>query len=208
MKVLIADDHEIVRKGLAQILQEGFPEISITEVADTHDLIHMSGMETFDFIISDLAMPGGGGLQAIRKIRESNKVTPIMIITNYPEEQYMIKVIQLGASGFLNKEAASDELILAIKKILTGRRYVQKSLANQISVKSMKMAGLLPHELLEEEEHDVMIRLAQGFPDSEVARQMNLNQQVVTQYRSGIFKKLRIKSISELMRYIIQNSLI
>lgn len=208
MKILIADDHEIVRKGLSQILQDGFPEVIITEAADTQELIRNSISKSFDFIISDLSMPGGGGLTAIQKIRDYNSTIPIMIITNYPEEQYMIKVMQLGASGFLNKEAASEELIKAIKKLMTGKRYVQESLANEITDKSMKMAGLLPHELLGEEEHDVMIRLSQGFPVAEVARQLNLNQQLISDYRISIFKKLRIKSNAELMRYVIQNNLI
>ena len=129
LSVLIADDYEIIRTGIKYILQEEFALAEIGEAFDTASLIEMASVQTWDLIISDISMPGGGGLVALKKILEKNPDQKVLIITIYPEEQYAIRVIKDGAYGFLNKDTAPDELITAVKTILSGQRYLPPATA-------------------------------------------------------------------------------
>jgi len=123
IKILIADDHEIVRCGIKQILQDEFPEETIEEAMDTDTLINKAISSHWDIIVSDLKMPGGGGLAAIRKIHDHQPLIPVLILSFYPEEQYVLSLLKAGAAGFLNKDAASEKLINAVKIILSGHNY-------------------------------------------------------------------------------------
>jgi len=132
LKVLIADDYEIIRTGIKYILQEEFTRVEIGEAFDTASLIEMASAQNWDLIISDISMPGGGGLVALKKILEKKPDQKILIITIYPEEQYAIRVIKDGAFGFLNKDTAPNELIQAVKMILSGHRYLPPAIAHKM----------------------------------------------------------------------------
>jgi two-component system, NarL family, invasion response regulator UvrY len=194
LRILIADDHEIVRRGIKQILQEGlsFPEIG----------------EAWDIVISDLSMPGGGGIEAIAAIRLEKPQQRILIVSIYPEEQYAVRVIRLGASGYLNKDAATEELLKAVQVILSGRRYIHPFIAEKITLALRNQAGLLPHELLSEREFDVMIKLVSGATISEIAEQLSLSPNTVSTYRSRILQKMDMKSNAEIITYAIKNHLV
>ena len=208
LKILIADDHEIMRRGIKQILVEGFSFVEIAEVSDTSSLIEKALSEHWDIIISDISMPGGGGLSAIPVIREKKPQQRILIISIYPQEQYAIRSISTGAAGFLNKEAATDELLTAIETILSGRKYVHPVLAEKMTGAQQRQAGLLPHELLSERELEVMIKLASGFPVIEIARQLSLSENTIRTYRLRVMDKMDMKSTADLMRYVIENKLV
>lgn len=208
LRILIADDHEIVRRGIKQILLEGFTFVEIGEAYDTTSLIDKALNDNWDIIISDISMPGGGGLSALPIIREKKPKQQILILSIYPEEQYAVRSISSGASGFLNKEAATDELLKAVATILAGRKYVHPVLAEKMSGAQQKQAGLLPHELLSERELEVFIKLASGFPVTEIARQLSLSVNTVSTYRLRVMDKMDMKSNADLMRYVIENKLV
>jgi two-component system, NarL family, invasion response regulator UvrY len=208
LRILIADDHEIVRRGIKQILQEGMSFLEIGEASDTNALIARATEEDWDIIISDLSMPGGGGMIAIPRIHEAKPGIPILIISIYPEEQYAVKAIRLGASGYLNKDAATDELLKAVNVILSGRRYLHPTVAEKLTFELRQQAGLLPHELLSEREFEVMTRLVAGSSVSEIACQLTLSPNTVSTYRSRILLKMDMRTNADLIRYAVVNNLL
>lgn len=207
LRVLIADDHEVVRRGIRQILLEGLPFPEIGEAPDTAILISKALAEEWDIIISDLSMPGGGGLEAIREIKKSKPRQPILIVSIFPEEQYAVKVLSMGASGFLNKDAATEELLNAVKMIIAGRRFIQPVIAEKLTESLRRQAGLQAHELLSEREHEVMMKLVRGLTVSEIAAQLAVSPNTVSTYRSRILLKMNLKTNADLITYAVQNGL-
>ncbi len=207
MKILIADDHEVVRRGIREILVEGLSFIQVGEAGDTSSLVEMALAEDWDIVISDLSMPGGGGIEAIRRIREMKPVQKILIITIYPEEQYAIRVFQAGATGFLNKDTAPDQLIRAVQTIMDGKKYIQPSLAEKMTAVIGLEANLLPHELLSEREMEVMLRIAKGQSVSQIAKELSLNPNTISTYRSRILQKMELSSNTEITRYTVEQKL-
>jgi len=132
LKVLIADDYEIIRSGIKHILQEEFTLAEIGEACDTPSLVEMATIQDWDIIISDISMPGGGGLEGLKKILEKKPAQKVLIITVYSEEQYAVRAINAGAFGFLKKDTAPDQLITAVKMILAGHRYIPPTIADEI----------------------------------------------------------------------------
>jgi DNA-binding NarL/FixJ family response regulator len=207
LKILIADDHIIVRRGIMQILLEGFPELEIGEAADTTSLVEKAVSENWDLIISDISMPGGGGLIALKKIRELKPGQPVLIVTIFPEEQYALPVFRAGASGFLNKDTAAEELLIAVKKILAGHRYLPASLAEKLKPEQCREAGILPHELLSETGLEIMYRYADGQRTEDMAEQMQLATVEVSNSILQIMDKLALSTRQELVQYIQDNQL-
>src|ERR1041384_6983858 len=132
-KIIIADDHTIVRKGLIQILYDGIPDIKVTEVSDGNELLKEVRANKFDIAISDLSMPGKNGMEALKQIKEEFPKLPILILSMHPEDQYALRVIKAGASGYLTKDSAPDEMIKAVTQILNGRKYITASLAERLA---------------------------------------------------------------------------
>jgi two-component system invasion response regulator UvrY len=207
LRILIADDHEIVRRGIKQILLEGLMNPEIGEAHDTPSLVQKALQEEWDIIISDLSMPGGGGMAAIPRIREAKPTQRILIVSIYPEEQYAVKVIRLGAAGYLNKDAATEELLKAVHVILAGRRYIQPLVAEKITIPLRNQAGLLPHELLSDREFEVLSRLVAGNSVTEIATDLTLSPNTVSTYRSRILMKMDMRSNADLVRYALTNKL-
>lgn len=208
LRILIADDHEIVRRGIRQILVEGLPFPEIAEAQDTSTLIGKALAEDWDIIISDLSMPGGGGLEAMKVIKNDKPQQPILIVSIFPEEQYAVRVLSSGASGYLNKDAATDELLKAVKALLSGRRYIQPGIAEKLTGVLQHQAGLLPHELLSERELTVMLKLVEGMSISEIANELGVSPNTVSTYRSRILQKMNMKTNAELIFYAVKNILV
>jgi len=208
LKVLIADDHEIVRRGLKQILLEEFPFTHIEEASDTKTLVEKAIAGKWDIILSDLAMPGGGGLDAVRQIRQQNITVPVLILSIYPEDQYALRVIKAGAAGYLNKDAAPEELINAIQRILSGKRHISETVAELLSL-SLHQADETPsHELLSEREYKVFRLIAEGKSNAAIAEELLIGCTTVSTYRSRILNKMNKKNNAELIQYAIENGLI
>lgn len=208
LKILIADDHQIVRRGLREILEDAFPSVKIKEAEDTDTLVKIATGEKWDIVISDLSMPGGGGLEALRKIREKVKNLPFLIISYHPEEYYAARVIKAGAAGFINKSTASFELIKAVKQVLSGKKYISEATLDQLDGSLKDFSDGMPHELLSKREFAVFKLLAGGKPLSEIAAILSIDPSTVSTYRQRLLTKMKMKNNSHIMQYAIDYKLI
>ena len=208
LRILIADDHDIVRRGIKQILLEEFSFAHIEEAIDTGSLIAKAINEKWDIVVSDLAMPGGGGLFALRVILEKVPDLPILFFSTYPEEQYALRVIKAGAAGYLNKNIATEELAKAIKTVLGGKKYASDAITQKLgtSQKDFKEATL--HELLSERELSIFIMIAAGQSISEIASKLDLAATTISTYRSRILIKMNLRSNAELTQYAVEHKFI
>ncbi len=205
---LIADDHSIVRTGLKQILLEGFPNAEISESPDAETMVQLIMKNDFDVVISDLSMPGRTGLEAMQQIKQIKPKLPVLILSIHPEEQYAIRVLKAGASGYLSKDLAPDELVNAVRKVLMGKKYITDSIAEKLANVLDKESSKQGHELLSDREFSVLKLLAAGKSVSDIAESMFLSVTTVSTYRSRIMTKMDLKSNAELTMYCLQNQLI
>ena len=208
MKVIIADDHSIVRKGLRQILLEEYPFAQVAEAANAEELIKMTMTGTWDVVITDLSMPGRSGLDALRQIRDAHPKLPVLVLSMHPEDQYAIRVLKAGASGYLNKDTAQEELIQAMRRVLVGKKYISSKVAEQMADVLENNNNNLLHESLSDREFDVLKMLAAGKSVSEIAASLSLSSTTVSTYRARILEKMKMKSNADLTRYALENKLI
>lgn len=208
MKVLITDDHPIVRQGLKQLLKETFEAIVVDEAGNGIEALGKIKTDKYDIVLLDIAMPGMNGLEVLKEIQKFNKTLPVLIISIYPEDQYALRCLKAGASGYLTKDTASDELTLAVERILSGKKYVSPNLADKLARHLNEGTPRLPHELLSDREDQVMRYIASGKTAAEIAAELNLSVKTINTYRNRILKKMQIKNSAELIRYAVQNQLL
>jgi two-component system, NarL family, invasion response regulator UvrY len=208
MRILIADDHAIVRKGLKQILLEEYSFACIEEASDAEELIKKAISGEWDVVICDLNMPGRSGLDALKQLKQSVPRLPVLIMSMYPEEQYAVRVLKAGASGYLGKNAIHDELIKAIQTVLRGKKYITITTAEKLAEAFHTEDGQLPHQLLSDREFDVFKLLASGKTNSEIAEQLSLSATTVSTYRTRILEKMQLRSNSDLIRYALEKNLV
>lgn len=194
--------------GLRQILLRAFPSAVIEEVSNAEDLLKKLAMEKWDLVISDISMPGRSGLEILQQIRQDHPKLPVLILSVFSEDQYAIRVLRAGASGYLNKESAGDELVLAINQLLLGKKYITPSIAEKMAGMLDRDLTKLPHESLSDREFQVCKLLATGKSVSEIAENIFLSNTTVSTYRSRILKKLNLKSNADLTVYAIENKLL
>ncbi len=205
MKILIADDHAVVRKGLVQILREEFPAAEISEVSNSNQVLEEVDRSSWDVILMDISMPGRNGIETLKQIRSSGIKTPILMLSMHPEDQYAVRVLKAGASGFLNKEAATEELLVAVKKLLEGRKYITATVAEKLAAGDFDKKA--PHEALSDREMQVLQGIASGKTVSEIADEIALSVNTISTYRTRILEKLQLSNNAELTRYAIDNKL-
>jgi two-component system, NarL family, invasion response regulator UvrY len=208
IRILIADDHAIVRKGLKQILIEEYPSAKVEEVGDAETLINKAIQDDWDVVICDLSMPGRSGLDALRQIKQTSPSLPVLIMSMHPEDQYALRVLKAGASGYLSKESIHDELIKAIHIVLLGKKFITPSIAEKLAEAFDSDAGQQSHESLSDREFDVFKLLAAGKSVSEIAAQLSLSVTTVSTYRARIMEKMSMRSNAELTRYALEKKLI
>lgn len=208
LRFLIADDHTVVRKGLRQILQDEFPTAEIDEVPNAEELIKKVMNEHWDVVVSDLSMPGRSGLDALQQIKISHPELPVLILSIHPEEQYALRALKSGASGYLSKDTAPDELVRAVQKSLLGKKYISQAIAEKLADSFSSDAELYPHESLSDREFDVMKQLANGKSVSDIAEILSLSVTTVSTYRARVMVKMNLKSNSDLTKYALENKLI
>jgi two-component system, NarL family, invasion response regulator UvrY len=207
IRILVADDHIVVRRGLRMILLEGFPGAHIEEVGDAEDLIKQVMKAEWDVVISDLSMPGRSGLDALQQIKPMKPNLPVLILSIHPEEQYALRVLKAGASGYLSKDMAPDELVNAVQKVMLGKKYITPSIAEKLTSIFDQDQTKLPHETLSDREFDVLKMLASGKSVSEIAETLFLSVTTVSTYRARIITKMNLKNNAELTLYAIENKL-
>ncbi len=208
MKILIADDHAIVRKGLVQILQEEFSSAEITEVDNGNDAIDMVNKQIWDIILLDISMPGRNGIETLKQIRTNGVKAPILMLSMHSEEQYAIRVLKAGASGFLSKLTATNELLMAVHKVLSGRKYITASVAEKLAESLGEKDNKPTHENLSDREMQVLQLIALGKAVSEIAEEISLSVNTISTYRARILEKLSLNNNAELTRYAIDNNLV
>jgi two-component system invasion response regulator UvrY len=206
MRILIADDHSIVRRGLKDILRDEFPFAEITEVGDAADLMLKIIKERWDIVISDLSMPGRTALDVLPEIRQQAPDLPVLILSIYPEEQYAIRVLKAGAAGYLNKDLAPEELINAVRRVVSGRKYITASVAEKLADFSDQPKPA--YEQLSDREFEVMKLLAAGKSVSEIGSLFHLSATTISTYRTRILKKMHMKTNADLIQYAITHQLI
>lgn len=208
MRILIADDHAIVREGVKQIVKT-LPEITLIEEATDGDEAFSKICNTnYDLVILDISMPGMSGLDVLQRMKGRNIETRVLIFSFYPQEQYAVRAFKLGASGYLSKDSAFEELAIAIRRISSGGKYVSAALAEKLIFQDAKMEGKLPHEKLSEREFQVMILLAKGKSVIEIAEEIFISDKTVSTYRRRIMEKMNLKKNADLTIYALRNNLI
>jgi two-component system invasion response regulator UvrY len=207
MKFLVADDHAIVRKGLVQLLREAFPAADVTEVANSHEVLEAVGKQIWDVILLDISMPGRNGIETLKQIRANGVKAPVLMLSMHPEEQYAVRVLKAGASGFLNKESATEELLAAVHKVLSGRKYITASVAEKLAETLGENSEKPAHELLSDREMQVLQHIAAGKTVSEIAEEISLSVNTISTYRTRILEKLSLNNNAELTRYALDNHL-
>lgn len=208
MRILIADDHSVVRHGLERILLKEFPSAKIEHVADADDLLKKVIHSTWDMIISDVSMPGKSGLEVLQQIKELHPKVPVLMLSVHPEEHYAIRALKAGASGYLNKEMAPEELIKAVRSVLLGRRYITPSLAEKLADQLGNNTSALPHESLSDREFEVFKYLAAGKSIQEISGLLFISSSTVSTYRARILEKMNMKTNVDLTMYAIANKLL
>lgn len=208
MNVLIADDHAILRKGLIEILNETFRSLHYFEASNGIEALQITRKESLDLILLDISMPGRNGLETLKQIRADGIQTPILILSVQPEDQYAIRVLKAGASGYLNKDSAPEELINAVNHILNGRKYISLDIVD-------KLAQSLSHPLdqplyskLSDRELQVLKFIASGKTVSEIGLEISLTVNTISTYRARILEKLELRNNAELTRYALDNELV
>ncbi|MEJ0032778.1 MAG: response regulator transcription factor [Bacteroidota bacterium] len=207
MKFLIADDHAIVRKGLIQLLREEFTMAEVKEVTNGNAVLEEVQKQEWDAILLDISMPGRSGIEILKQLRANGVKTPVLIISIYPEEHYAIRALKAGASGFLNKESANEELLAAVHKIISGRRYVSVAIADKLAQTLGDIGEIVAHEHLSDREMQVLQLIASGKAVSEIAEEISLSVNTISTYRSRILEKLSLHNNAELTRYAIDHGL-
>lgn len=198
-RIIIADDHCFVRRGLVQILKETFPEVDITETDNGNALVEQVQQTAYDLVISDLEMPGHNGLEALDIIKSIQPELPVLILSIYPEELYAVRALKSGASGYLNKSSAPEELITAINRVLSGKKYISQEIAEKLISNFDKRKEL--HETLTNKEFEILRSLAGGKSLPQIAKDMCLAIATISAYRTKILHKLGLANSSEITRY-------
>lgn len=208
IKVLIADDHPVVRRGLRGILDETSDIIVGAEVGSAHEVLEAVRQQAWSVVVLDISLPGGNGIDLIKDIRRERPDARVLILTVHSEEQYAVRAIKAGAAGFLNKESAPEKLTEATRKIAAGGRYVSPALAETLASLLAGDAGGQPHESLSDREFEILKLLASGKTVSEVAQGLSLSVKTISTHRARILKKMNLRTNAELTQYAIRQALV
>jgi len=208
INILIADDHAIVRKGLKQILSETSDMSVAAEASSGEEALEKIAHNNFDMILLDISLPGKNGLDVLRQIKREKPKLPVVILSVYTEEQYAMSAFKAGASGYLTKESAPEELISALRKISRGGKYVTSSLAEKMALRISAIKERLPHDRLSEREYEVMCMIASGKTINQIAKKLSLSASAVSTYRSRILEKMEMSGTSDIIRYVVKHGLL
>lgn len=208
VRIIIADDHPIVRRGMAEIISQESDLKVIGEAGNVSEAIALLAKQPIDVLLLDLNMPGKSGLEAIGELRRQFKNLLILVMSAYPEEQFAKRVLRAGASGYLSKDAAPDQLVTAVRKVAQGQRFVTPAIAEQLAADLGGESSSKPHESLSDREMQVLLNIALGKSTSEIADAFSISPKTVSTYRTRILQKLRLRSNADLTRYALEHRLI
>ncbi|HNQ01575.1 MAG TPA: response regulator transcription factor [Syntrophales bacterium] len=208
IRILIADDHPIVREGYKKILMSQ-PDMDVTgEAGNGQEVLDLIQKKDFDLILLDISMPGRSGLEILKELKGHKPHLPVMILSIYPEEQYAVRAFRDGASGYLTKASTPKELIAAIRKVSQGGRYVTEALAEKLTYFLHGDVEKAPHEKLSDREYQVMLLIASGKTVTQIAEELCLSVKTISTYRRHILEKMQFATNAEITMYAIQNKLL
>jgi two-component system invasion response regulator UvrY len=208
IRILIADDHPIVREGYKKILSDTPDMVVADEAENGQEVLNYIRKKNYDLILLDISMPGRSGLEILKELKNERPRLPVLILSIYPEEQYAVRAFRAGASGYLTKASAPNELMSAIRKISQGGRYISSSLAEQLTYYLDADAEKPLHETLSDREYQVMLMIASGKTVSEIAGELFLSVKTISTYRSHILEKMKMKNNAEITLYAVRNKLV
>jgi len=207
-KVLIADDHTLVRKGLRQILLESGAVKVADEAKNGKETIAKVSANLYDVVLLDISFPGRSGIDVLKQVKSLRPKLPVLILSMHPEEQYAVRALRAGAAGYLTKESAPDELIEAIQKVARGGKYITASLADKLAAEIGEPSEELPHERLSDREYQVMCMIASGKTVKEIGGELNLSVKTISTHRARILQKMNMKNSAQLTHYAIKYKLV
>jgi two-component system, NarL family, invasion response regulator UvrY len=207
-RIIIADDHELVRRGIRQILAEAFPDLVVAEAADARQTLETAEKQAWDIVLLDINMPGRSGIEVLQDLKHLYPRLPVVVLSAFPEKDYAVRAFKLGAAGYVSKGSASGELIAAIRKALAGGRYVTASLAEALAATVAGESSAVPHDLLSNRELQVLRQVALGQPLKAIAAELSLSEKTIATYRTRISRKLGLGTNVELARYATRHKLV
>jgi two-component system invasion response regulator UvrY len=208
MKILITDDHAVVRQGLKQILADEFKRAHFGEASNAQEALERVWKQPWDVVVLDITMPGRSGLEVLKEIKRSRPALPVMVLSMHPEDQFAVRVLKAGAAGYMTKESAPSELVGAIKMVMAGRRYVSPNLAEKMAAYLAVDNHRPPHEQLSDREFQVMRMIAAGKTVTEIGKELSLSVKTISTYRTRILEKMLMKTNAEITHYVLQNQLL
>jgi DNA-binding NarL/FixJ family response regulator len=208
MKVLLADDHAVVRRGIKDLLSEAFFDAEFAEASTGEEALAVVQTGGFELVVLDISMPGRGGMDALKEMRALTPDVPVLVLSQHAEEQYAIRALRAGASGYLTKDCAADELVRAVRKAISGGKYVSEGLAEKLveALSGSAIGG--SHERLSDRELQVLRMLAKGMSVKEIGGELSLSEKTISTYRTRILEKTHLRSNAELMRYALASGLV
>ncbi|HJZ12040.1 MAG TPA: response regulator transcription factor [Acidobacteriota bacterium] len=208
IKILIGDDHILIREGLKKILKAAADINVVAEASDARGVLEGLKKEDVDVVVLDISLPGKNGIELLKDLKLQNAKLPVLMLSMHPEDRFAVRALKAGASGYITKESAAEELIKAIRKVVQGRKYVSPTLAEKLAFNLDIDTDKPPHESLSDREYEVLCLIATGKSVREIAEQLHLSMSTVNTYRARILDKMKMRTDAELIRYAVQNQLI
>ena len=206
INILIVDDHALVREGLRRIIDET-PEIHVSAEASTgEEALNLIWKGKYDLVLLDISMPGKNGLQILKEIKKYNSKLPVLMLSMHAEEQYAMRAIKAGASGYMTKDSATDQLVIAIRKVYDGRKYISQEVAELLVTDMFHNEDKQPHEYLSDREFEIFKLIVRGDAAKEIATNLSISDKTVSTYRSRILKKMNMRTTTDLIHYAIENN--
>ena len=208
IRLVVADDHTIVREGLKQILAAASDLLVVGEASDGHQVMERVRALDFDLLLLDMSMPGKSGIELIKQVKAEKPKLRILILTMHEEHQYAVRAIRAGASGYLTKESASSQLVTALRKVAGGGAWISAEVAQQLALNAMPDAQAAPHERLSDREFQVFRMIAGGRSISDIAQDLKLSVKTVSTHKANVLHKMNMTTQGELIRYALENGLV
>lgn len=207
VKILIGDDHAVVRRGLKQIVEDS-TEILVDEAGTGKEILEKTKNTHYDLLVLDITLPDRSGLDVLKQLKMTQPKLPVLVLSIHPEDQYAIRVLRAGASGYLSKDSAPDELVSAILRVAEGRKYVSSALAEKLAFDLDPTSNIPLHDTLSDREFQVMCMIASGYAVKDIANKLFLSVKTISTYRSRILEKMKMRNNAEITHYAIKSGLV
>jgi two-component system invasion response regulator UvrY len=208
IRVLVADDHAVVRRGVVQILDEAPDLVAAGEASTGREVLQQVQENDYDVLVLDIGMPDGSGLEVLHQLRTLRPELHVLILSMYPERQYALRALKAGAAGYLTKESAPDELVAAVRRIAQGGRYITQSLAEELTAALVGEVEQPPEQILSDREFQVVCMLAEGKTIAAIASELSLSVKTISTYRARVLEKLNLSNTAEIIRYAFEHKLV